>query len=60
MKLIRLFISDIVVLEHIFLVPSTPVFVHTFNSVCLAVVLRGELGFFFYLKRGFKKIMIRF
>ena len=46
MKLIRLFISDIVVLGHIFLVPNTPVFVHTFDSVCLAVVLRGELGFF--------------
>jgi hypothetical protein len=59
MKLIRLFISDIVVLGHIFLVPSTPVFVHTFNSVCLAVVLRGELGFFLS-ERGFKKIMIRF
>ena len=46
MKLIRLFISDIVVLGHIFLILSTPVLVHTFNSVCLAVVLSGELGFF--------------
>jgi hypothetical protein len=44
--------SNIVVLRYIFLVPSTPVFVHTFNSVCLAVILRGELGFLNKLVKG--------